>query len=66
MVLTSSKSVAGRTSTDLPPDIPAVAMPEGPEPVYGNTLLDSPSYLNPVLVRDPEAAPLPARGRRRV
>ena len=46
------------------PDLPPVPMPEGAVPVYGDTLPDSPSYANPVVVREPGAAPLPSRVRR--
>ena len=43
------------------PDLPRVPMPEGAVPVYGDTLPDSPSYLNPVVVSEPDALPLPKR-----
>ena len=43
------------------PDLPPVPMPEGAVPVYGDTLPESPSYLNPVVVREPGAAALPKR-----
>ncbi len=65
----SDPSTGARRSTDpssvtwarRSPDLPPVPMPEGAVPVYGDTLPDSPSYLNPVVVREPGAAPLPKR-----